>query len=59
MYTQVKPLTEEELKSMVKYNLGEFLYPYKKAKGNYNYITSITDKDTLSLLFDMIIMFLK
>ena len=58
MFTQVKPLTEEEVKSMALYDLNEFQYPYKKVSGNYSYLERIQDKDTLESVFDMISMFI-
>jgi hypothetical protein len=55
---QAKPITEEESKAMEGFDVGEFHYPYKKVSGNYAYLSEIKDKETLSMLFDMIAMFL-
>lgn len=59
MFAQTKDLTVEEGKSMSKFDLNEFRYPYKKVKGVYSYLNNLTESDDLSCLFDLLISFLQ
>ena len=59
MFAQKKEMTAEEETSMAKYDLQEFLYPYKKVKGDYTYLNNLNATDDLSGLFDLIITFLQ
>lgn len=45
MFHQSKPLSEEEERSKQKYDLNEFIFPYKKVKGNYQHLDLIEDRD--------------
>ena len=43
---------------MEKYDLGEFLFPYKKVRGVYDYLNKLESEDDLLSLFDMITTFI-
>ena len=40
------------------YDMGEFIYPYKKVNGNYKYLASSNDPEDHMMLFDLILTFL-
>lgn len=58
MFAQVSELTALEEQSMSKYDINEFLFPYKKVKGDYSYLTQISDDEQIETLFDLIGTFL-
>ena len=58
MYHHPKALSEEEEKSLQAFDQSEFLYPYKKVKGEYEYLNNIKNKETMQSLLEMIMMFL-
>ena len=58
MFSQAKTLSDEEEKTMAKYDLSQFLYPFKKLKGDFSYLHKVQAPEHLSTLFDLIITFL-
>eukprot|EP00347_Sterkiella_histriomuscorum_P012748 403367374 len=58
IFSQSKNLSAEEEASMSKYDLSEFLFPYKKVKGIYKYLEDLNTEDELLSLFDLISTFL-
>ncbi|CDW73152.1 UNKNOWN [Stylonychia lemnae] len=58
MFAQSKPLSEDEEKSLAKYDLSEFLYPFKQVEGDYKYLKKLSSKEDLLNFFDLIQTFL-
>lgn len=54
----MKDLTEEEKKSLEKYDMNEFFYPYKRVSGNYTHLKQDVTKEVAESMYDMISMFI-
>ncbi len=57
MFSQVRPLSEEEEKSLKTFDFTEFLYPYKKVRGGFSFLRQLSTKDQIDSVLDMLILF--